>query len=67
MDLPKKKVYWIMGFSSSLAPKYVALNNEPCIVRPTLINLDPIKYYSFMISLDKCSGNCNDGGDSLIY
>ena len=31
------------------------------MVRPTLIDLDPIdlKYYPFMISLDKCNGTCN--------
>ena len=29
--------------------------------RPTLIdlNLFDVKYYSFMISLDQCSGSCN--------
>ena len=37
------------------------LNDEPCMVRPTLIDLIPIepKYYPFMISLDKCTGSCN--------
>ena len=32
-----------------------------CIVRLTLIYLNTVelKYYPFMISLDKCSGNCN--------
>ena len=31
-------------------------------VRPTLIDLNPVelKYYPFMISLDKCNGSCND-------
>ena len=31
------------------------------MVRPTLIdlNLVELKYYLFMISLDKCSGSCN--------
>ena len=30
-------------------------------IRPTLIDLNPIelKYYSFIISLKKCSGSCN--------
>ena len=29
--------------------------------RPSLINLKPVelKYYPFMISLDKCNGSCN--------
>ena len=32
------------------------------MVRPTLIDMNPveIKYYSFMISLNKCPGSCND-------
>ena len=31
------------------------------MVRPTLIdlNLAELKHYSFMVSLDKCSGSCN--------
>ena len=39
----------------------LCLNDEPCMVRPTLIDLNPdeLKYYSFMISLDKCTGSCN--------
>ena len=33
------------------------LNDEPCIVRSTLIDLNPVelKNYPFMISLDKCT------------
>ena len=31
------------------------------MVRPTLVDLNPVelKYYPFMISLDKCIGSCN--------
>ena len=31
------------------------------MVRPTLTDLNPLelKYYPFMISLDKCTGSCN--------
>ena len=31
------------------------------MVRPTLINLDPVelKYYPFMISLNKCTRSCH--------
>ena len=34
---------------------------EPCTDRPTVIDLNSVelKYYPFMIGLDKCSGNCN--------
>ena len=53
-----------MSFSSSLAlqrTKYLFLNDEPCVVRPTLIDLNPVelKYFPFMISLNKCIGSCN--------
>ena len=35
--------------------------NEPCMVRCTLIDMNPVelKYYPFMISLNKCTGSCN--------
>ena len=31
------------------------------MVRPTLINMNPVelKYYPFMMSLNKCTGSCN--------
>ena len=31
------------------------------MIGPTFINLDPVelKYYQFMISLNKCNGSCN--------
>ena len=59
----------LLDFSSSLArvaevsdlTKCLFLNNEPCIVRPTLIDINPVelKYYPFMISLNKRTGSCN--------
>ena len=51
----------LLIFSSFLATKCLSLNDEPCTVRPTLIYLNPIelKYYPFMISLEKCTGSCN--------
>ena len=44
-----------LNFSTSLAPnwtKCLFLNDEPCMVRPTLIDLNPfeLRYYPFMIS-----------------
>ena len=41
--------------------KFLSLKDEPSMVRPTLINWNPIelKYYPFMISLDKCNESCN--------
>ena len=59
----------LLSFSSSLAcvakvsdwKKCVSLNDEPRMVRPTLIDLSPVelRYYLFMINLDKYSGSCN--------
>ena len=38
-----------------------SLNNEPCLIRPTLIDLNHIELnnYPLMINLDKCNGSCN--------
>ena len=37
------------------------LNDEPCMVRPTLIDMNPneLKNYPFVISLNKYAGSCN--------
>ena len=36
------------------------LNDEPCMFRPTLTDINPVelKYYPFVISLNKCTGSC---------
>ena len=49
----------LLGFSESFAAKCLFLNDEPRRVRPTLINMNPgeLKYYPFMISLNKCTGS----------
>ena len=41
--------------------KFLFLKDEPCMVRPTLtnMNLGELNYYPFMISLNKCTGSCN--------
>ena len=40
--------------------KCLFLSNEPCMARPTLIDLNPVelKYRPFMISLDICTRSC---------
>ena len=50
-----------LNFSSSSAIKCVLLNDERNMVRsiPICLNLVDLKYYRFMISLDKSNGNCN--------
>ena len=42
-----------MTFNESLATKCLFLNDEPCMVRTTLIDMNPVElqYYPFMISL----------------
>ena len=54
----------LLSFSKSLAcerTKCLFLNDEPCMVRPTIINMNPVelKYYPFMTSLNKCTGSSN--------
>ena len=54
----------LLSFVSSLArdrKKCLFLNDEPCMVRPTLIDMNPneLKCYPFVISLSKCAGSCN--------
>ena len=54
----------LLGFSISLACDQrtcLFLNDEPCIFRPILIDLNPVelKYYPFKINLDKYNGSCN--------
>ena len=54
----------LLIFSSFLAhdqTECLFLNDEPCMVRPILIDLNPVelKYYPYIISLDKCSESCN--------
>ena len=60
LSLIKQVLIVLLSFSGSLATKYVSLNDGPYTFRPTLIDLNPVqlKYYSFMISLDKCIGSC---------
>ena len=68
-SLIKQVLIVLLFFSESLArvskvsdrTKYLLLNDEPCMVRPTFIDLNPVelKYYPFMISLDKCARSCN--------
>ena len=51
----------LLSFSRSLTTKYMSLNDELCMIRPTLIDLNSIElnYFSFIFNLDKCNGSCN--------
>ena len=64
-------MFWLillLCLSKSLATKCLSLNDEPSMVRPFLIDLNPVEFknYLFMISLDKCSGSCNYLNDLKI-
>ena len=69
-----KQVFTVLlSFSEYLArvakvseqTKFLSLNDDPSMIKPTPINLNPaeLKYYSFMVSLDKDKGSCNSGND----
>ena len=47
------------------AIKWVYMNNQKCIVRPTLIDLilNELHSYTFIISMNNCNGSCNNVKD----
>ena len=51
LRLTKQIFIGLLRFSGSLATKGLSLNNEPSMVRPTLIdqNAVELKYYSWLI------------------
>ena len=51
----------LLSFSEYLAIKCLFLNEQQYMVRPTIFDMNPVelKYYSFLISLNKCTGGCN--------
>ena len=57
----KQVLIALLSFSGSLAAKCMFLNDEPCLARPTVIDLNPneLHYYPFMVSLDRFNGTCN--------
>ena len=61
----KKNFFGFVSFSRSLATKYMLLINEQCKTSLTIIdlNLIELKYYSFMISVNKCNGSYNSVDD----
>ena len=54
-SLIKQVFIVLLSFSVSLATKCMFLDDEPCMVRPTLIDMNPVelKYCPFMISINK--------------
>ena len=60
-SLMKQGFMALLSFGRFLATKCVSLNNEPGMIMPTVMDLNPseLNYYPFMISLDKCNGSFN--------
>ena len=60
-SLIKQAFIVLLSFNESVATKCLFLNDEQCMSRTALIDMNPVelKYYSFMISLNKCTGRCN--------
>ena len=60
-SLIKQVFIVLLSFNKFLARKCLFLNDEPCMIRSTLIDMNPVelKYYPFMISLNACTANCN--------
>ena len=59
--LNKQVFIALLSLSAALATKCVSLDNEPCMIRPTLIRLTiaELNHYLSIISVDKCSERCN--------
>ena len=47
----------LLGPAGSLPTKYSSMNNQPCLVRLKLIDLN--NYFPFMIALDRRNGGCD--------
>ena len=55
----------LLGFDGSLVAKYISMNNQPCMTKPTLIdmNFDELYYCPFIVSRNRNDGNCNIAED----
>ena len=51
----------LLSLRELLATKFLPVNDEPCLVRPTLISLNSygLNFFPFMINLDGCNNICN--------
>ena len=69
LRLVKQMFIRLLIFSAPLATKCMSLNNEPCITRPTFIDVDLLKfsYYPFLINSDKCNGNHNNAVQKYVF
>ena len=61
-----KKVFVVeWHFFSCNALKYVSMNNQECIVRPEIININSNEpsFYPYSVKISKSSGSCNNIND----
>ena len=55
---------------SSINPlECVSTNNQECIVRPEIVNVNSNEhiFYPFSIETSKCSGSCNNINDPYVF
>ena len=59
-SLIKQLFVSLLSISKSFSTKCLFLNDNPCMVRPTLINLNPVelRHHPFMISFNKYTNSC---------
>ena len=62
----KASIGLLIGLIDGSNPREcVSLNNQKCMIQPTVIDLHPNEYshkfhcYSFTVKLDRCIGSCN--------
>ena len=55
----------MLYFAGSLAIQFVSKNNQQCMIRPTLVdlNLHEFHYYPFISSINTCNGSFNTPQD----
>ena len=55
--LVKQVLIALLSISYSLNTTCISLNDEPCVAKLSLIDLNPNEFYNylFMVSLDRCN------------
>ena len=59
----------LLSFSDSLTTRCLFLNDQPRMVRPTLIDMSTVEliYYPFMISLNEGTGSCYALSTKIVF
>ena len=69
--IKKKLFFWLFAsiVSASNLTKCTSLNNEQCMIQPTLNNLYPyefsqgLRYYPYAVNFNRCMESCNTLND----